>query len=83
MPIDPEVAIGAHLPDRTFSWESSDVLLCHLAIGAGSRPGDNLDPAALRRRMMTSSGFSSFIAGYRRASFRRAVHTEICVSITV
>ncbi len=47
MPIDPDVAIGAQLPDRTFSWESSDVLLYHLAIGAGSRAGDNLDPAAL------------------------------------
>ena len=39
MPIDPDVAIGAQLPDRTFSWESSDVLLYHLAIGAGSKPG--------------------------------------------
>ncbi|MET0998435.1 MAG: MaoC/PaaZ C-terminal domain-containing protein [Marmoricola sp.] len=48
MPIDPDVAIGARLPDRTFSWESSDVLLYHLGIGAGSRPGDNLDRAALR-----------------------------------
>ena len=48
MPIDPDVAIGAQLPDRTFSWESSDVLLYHLGIGAGSRPGDNLDSAALR-----------------------------------
>src|SRR6188472_1158808 len=48
MPIDPEVAIGAELPDRTFSWESSDVLLYHLGIGAGSRPGDNLDHTALR-----------------------------------
>jgi len=48
MPIDPEVAIGAELPDRDFSWTSSDVLLYHLGIGAGSRPGDNLDPAALR-----------------------------------
>jgi acyl dehydratase len=48
MPIDPDVAIGAQLPDRAFSWESSDVLLYHLGIGAGSRPGDNLDPAALR-----------------------------------
>ncbi len=48
MPIDPEVAIGAELPDRAFSWESSDVLLYHLAIGAGSRPGDNVDPAVLR-----------------------------------
>ena len=48
MPIDPSVAIGAALPDRTFSWTASDVLLYHLAIGAGSRPGDNLDAAALR-----------------------------------
>ena len=48
MPIDPDVAIGAQLPDRSFSWTSSDVLLYHLAIGAGSRAGDNLDPKALR-----------------------------------
>jgi acyl dehydratase len=48
MPIDPQVAIGAELPDRTFSWTSSDVLLYHLGIGAGSRAGDNLDPRALR-----------------------------------
>ncbi len=48
MPIDPAVAIGAALPDRTFSWSASDVLLYHLAIGAGARAGDNLDPAVLR-----------------------------------
>jgi acyl dehydratase len=48
MPIDPDVAIGAELPDRSFSWSGSDVLLYHLAIGAGSRPGDNLDAGALR-----------------------------------
>ncbi len=48
MPIDAGVAVGARLPDRTFSWGSSDVLLYHLAIGAGSRPGDHLDPGALR-----------------------------------
>jgi acyl dehydratase len=47
MPIDPSVAIGADLGSRTFSWTSSDVLLYHLAIGAGSREGDNLSPAAL------------------------------------
>jgi acyl dehydratase len=34
MPIDPEVAIGAELPDRTFAWTESDALLYHLAIGA-------------------------------------------------
>lgn len=48
MPIDPTVAVGAELPARTFSWTESDVLLYHLALGAGSRPGDNLDPTALR-----------------------------------
>lgn len=48
MPIDPDVAIGAQLPDRSFSWTSSDVLLYHLGIGAGSGAGDNLDPKALR-----------------------------------
>ena len=48
MPIDPDVAIGAQLPDRAFSWESSDVLLYHLAIGAASAPGAHLDPRALR-----------------------------------
>ena len=50
-------APDAHRPDRrdrrrprlrTFSWSSSDVLLYHLGIGAGARPGDNLDPAVLR-----------------------------------
>ena len=48
MPIDPSVAIGADLGSRTFSWTESDVLLYHLGIGAGSRPGDNLDAGALR-----------------------------------
>ena len=48
MPIDPTVAIGAPLPDRSFSWDASDVLLYHLAIGAGSRPGDQVSPDALR-----------------------------------
>ncbi len=48
MPIDPSVAIGADLGSREFSWSPSDVLLYHLAIGAGSRPDDHLSPAALR-----------------------------------
>ncbi|ANZ41082.1 3-alpha,7-alpha,12-alpha-trihydroxy-5-beta-cholest-24-enoyl-CoA hydratase [Lentzea guizhouensis] len=34
MPIDPDVAVGAELPELTFSWSSSDVLLYHLALGA-------------------------------------------------
>ena len=48
MPIDPDVAIGADLGTRTFSWDASDVLLYHLGIGAGSHPGDQVDPGALR-----------------------------------
>lgn len=48
MPIDPTVAIGAEVGTREFSWSASDVLLYHLGVGAGSRPGDNLSPAALR-----------------------------------
>ncbi len=35
MPIDPAVAIGAELPSHDLSWTASDVLLYHLAIGAG------------------------------------------------
>jgi acyl dehydratase len=48
MPINPEEAIGADLGQRRFAWSSSDVLLYHLGIGAGTRNGDNLDPAVLR-----------------------------------
>ena len=48
MPIDPGVAIGADLGSLDFSWSESDVLLYHLAVGAGSRPGDHRSPAALR-----------------------------------
>ena len=47
MPIDPSTAVGAALPDRSFSWTESDVLLYHLGIGFGARSGDNLDPRTL------------------------------------
>ena len=45
MPIDLDVALGAQLPAENFSWTASDVLLYHLALGAG---GDPLDPRELR-----------------------------------
>jgi acyl dehydratase len=45
MPIDPQVAIGAELGEVTFSWTASDVLLYHLALGAGAPP---TDPRELR-----------------------------------
>ena len=47
MPIDAGKAVGAPLPDRTFSWDESDVLLYHLGIGFGSHDGDNLNYRAL------------------------------------
>lgn len=40
MPIDPSVAIGAELDEVGFDWHSSDVLLYHLALGAGAEPTD-------------------------------------------
>jgi acyl dehydratase len=40
MPIDPNIAIGAELPEVEFSWTASDVLLYHLGIGAGGNPED-------------------------------------------
>jgi acyl dehydratase len=40
VPIDPDRAIGAALGDREFSWTASDVLLYHLALGAGTDPVD-------------------------------------------
>ncbi|RCW44566.1 acyl dehydratase [Halopolyspora algeriensis] len=45
MPIDPDVALGATLPVQEFEWTSSDVLLYHLALGAGDPP---TDPRELR-----------------------------------
>lgn len=48
MPIDPDKAIGAELSEVTFAWTESDVLLYHLSVGAGARPGDQTDPRALR-----------------------------------
>ncbi|MGW4402113.1 MaoC/PaaZ C-terminal domain-containing protein [Amycolatopsis nivea] len=40
MPIDPSVAIGADLGEVAFAWTPSDVLLYHLAVGAGADPVD-------------------------------------------
>lgn len=45
MPVDPSLALGAELPPSPVSWTSSDVLLYHLALGAGADP---LDPRELR-----------------------------------
>ncbi|WP_326569802.1 MaoC/PaaZ C-terminal domain-containing protein [Amycolatopsis rhabdoformis] len=40
MPIDPALAIGADLGAVRFAWTASDVLLYHLALGAGADPVD-------------------------------------------
>jgi acyl dehydratase len=41
VPIDPAVAIGAELPEQPFAWTEDDVLLYHLALGAGADPTDS------------------------------------------
>ncbi|MGZ8178554.1 MaoC/PaaZ C-terminal domain-containing protein [Williamsia sp. SKLECPSW1] len=40
MPIDLDVAVGADLGERTFSWTASDVALYNLAVGAAHDPLD-------------------------------------------
>lgn len=43
MPIDPAVAVGADLGTTKFEWTSTDVLLYHLALGAGADPMSELE----------------------------------------
>lgn len=43
MPIDPAVAVGAELPSQQFDWETSDVQLYQLALGAGTKPTDSTE----------------------------------------
>ncbi|MFH1329340.1 MAG: MaoC/PaaZ C-terminal domain-containing protein [Actinomycetota bacterium] len=38
MPVDPSRAVGALVGDITTSWDGDDVILYHLALGAGSDP---------------------------------------------
>lgn len=42
MPIDPTIALGAELPEVSFSWAPSDVALYHLAVGAAADPMDTV-----------------------------------------
>lgn len=45
MPIDIEKALGAELPEASFSWAEEDIILYNLALGAGDPP---TDPKELR-----------------------------------
>jgi acyl dehydratase len=40
MPIDPDKAVGATLPETTFEWDEDRVILYHLGLGAGNPPTD-------------------------------------------
>ena len=53
MPIDPAVAVGAELPGRDLSWDSTDVLLYHLAVGAGPDELSYVYEGALRSVLPT------------------------------
>ncbi len=63
MPIDPDVAIGADLGSVEFSWTSSDVLLYHLALGAGAVPSDL--PYVLEDRLRVLPTFGVVAPGFR------------------
>ena len=40
MPIDPSLALGHEMPETASSWDTDDVILYHLGIGAGAPPTD-------------------------------------------
>jgi acyl dehydratase len=66
MPIDPDVAIGADLGSVEFSWTSSDVLLYHLALGAGGRPTDDRELRyVLEDRLRVLPTFGVVAPGFR------------------
>jgi len=66
MPIDPAVAIGADLGETRFSWTSSDVLLYHLALGAGASPTDPAElPYVLEDRLRVLPTFGVVAPGFR------------------
>ncbi|UGQ11303.1 3-alpha,7-alpha,12-alpha-trihydroxy-5-beta-cholest-24-enoyl-CoA hydratase [Yinghuangia sp. ASG 101] len=48
MPIDPDLVIGAVLPERPFVWTAQDVLRYNLALGAGADPADVRDMRYVR-----------------------------------
>ncbi|MFL6143679.1 MAG: MaoC/PaaZ C-terminal domain-containing protein [Labedaea sp.] len=66
MPIDPAVAIGAELPETEFSWTASDVLLYHLALGAGAAPADQRELSyVLEDRLRVLPTFGVVAPGFR------------------
>ncbi|HEY7593218.1 MAG TPA: MaoC/PaaZ C-terminal domain-containing protein [Actinophytocola sp.] len=66
MPIDPDVAIGADLGETRFSWTSTDVLLYHLALGAGASPTDPAELAyVLEDRLRVLPTFGVVAPGFR------------------
>ncbi|QWF76908.1 MaoC/PaaZ C-terminal domain-containing protein [Amycolatopsis sp. CA-230715] len=66
MPIDPAVAIGADLGEVTFAWTASDVLLYHLALGAGADPADEAELRyAYERDLQVLPTFATVAANLR------------------
>src|ERR1700741_2505818 len=66
MPIDPSVAIGADLGETRISWTTSDVLLYHLALGAGASPTDPAElPYVLEDRLRVLPTFGVVAPGFR------------------
>ena len=67
----PDQGVGAELPDRSFSWTESDVLLYHLGIGFGARAGDNVDAATLRYTSTAPGAAGAAVVRHRGADLPR------------
>jgi acyl dehydratase len=66
MPIDPEVAVGADLGKTEFAWTSTDVLLYHLAVGAGGHPTEPSElQYVLEDRLRVLPTFGVIAPGFR------------------
>ena len=66
MPIDPEVAVGADLGKTEFAWTSTDVLLYHLAVGAGGHPAEEPELRyVLEDRLQVLPTFGVVAPGFR------------------
>jgi acyl dehydratase len=66
VPIDPALAVGAMLPLAEFSWTPRDVILYHLAIGAGARAPDLEDTWERRLRVIPSFATLAPVDVFRR-----------------
>jgi acyl dehydratase len=84
VPIDPSRAVGAELPPTEFAWAARDVILYHVAIGAGARAPDLTYTWERRLRVIPSFATLAAVDVFRRLGevpglrfdLRRLLHGE-------